>query len=251
MKTDVDTFKIETYSDAFGIAFAILLGLIIVTAWTSYDQTSDHVRQEVNYLSDLYQQSNYMDEQAREELRQNLRNYVNTVIDKEWALLRQGKYDKKADEYLFHNFHILYKYPPMNKTEEEVHSQIIKMSTNLIDTRRLRVLNAASSLPPIMWVILISSNLIAFLILGLAVPGPLSLHVTLQGLYAIGTGLMILLVIMLDRPFYDSGGGITDEPFRKIFYEWNQKENQDKSDGKKMIDEDHISLNLYLSKSYV
>lgn len=226
VETEDDTFKIETYSDAFGIAFAILLGLIIVTAWTSYDQTDDLVKRETSAISDLYQLSEYVDETTKDELRQNLKDYVIYVVEKEWPLLHKGKASAVGDDYLFHNFHILYQFMPSNKNEESVHTEMNKISTLILDKRRARNINSHSSLPPIMWIILISSNLIAFIILALAIEGPLSLHLILQGLYAIGTGLMLLLVIILDRPFYNSGGGISPEPFKKLLLEWEEKENR-------------------------
>lgn len=226
VETEDDTFKIETYSDAFGIAFAILLGLIIVTAWTSYDQTDDLVKRETAAISDLYQLSEYMDPLTQNELRKNLKDYVNYVVEKEWPLLPLGKAGAGGDDYLFHNLHILYQFMPSNKKEESVQAEVNKLSTLILDKRRSRNLNAQSSLPPIMWLILISSNLIAFIILGLAIEGPLSLHIILQTLFAIGTGLMLLLVIVLDRPFYNAGGGISSEPFKKLLLEWEQKENK-------------------------
>lgn len=227
VETEDDTFKIETYSDAFGIAFAILLGLIIVTAWTSYDHTDDLIRNEVSNLSDLYQLSEYMDKDTTQELRQNLKNYVHHVLEKEWPLLHKGESSLLGDEYLFHDSHILYRFNPTNKKEEAMQAELNKIATLVLDQRRSRNINARSSLPPIMWIILISSNLVAFVILGLAIEGPLSLHLILQGLYALGTGLMLLLVIILDRPFYNSGGGLTPEPFEKLLQEWEQKENLD------------------------
>lgn len=226
VETEDDTFKIETYSDAFGIAFAILLGLIIVTAWTSYDHTDDLIRDEVSNISDLYQLSEYMDENTTQELRQNLKNYINHVLEKEWPLLHKGQSSRIGDDYLFHDFHIIYRFMPTNKKEESIQAEMNKLATLILDQRRARNINARSSLPPIMWIILISSNLVAFIILGLAIEGPLSLHLILQGLYAFGTGLMLLLVIILDRPFYDSGGGLSLEPFEKLVQEWEQKENE-------------------------
>jgi len=230
VETEDDTFKIETYSDAFGIAFAILLGLIIVTAWTSYDHTDDLIRDEVSTVSDLYQLSEYMDKDTMNELRQNLKNYVHHVLEKEWPLLHKGQSSRIGDDYLFHDFHILYRFTPTNKTEESIQAEMTKLATLGLDQRRARNINARSSLPPIMWIILVSSNLIAFVILGLAIEGPLSLHLLLQGLYAFGTGLMLLLVIVLDRPFYDSGGGLTLEPFEKLLQEWEQTESADNAE---------------------
>lgn len=227
-------FKIETYIAAFGIAFAILLGLIIISAWTAYDQTDDLLRAEVNYLDDLYKLSNYVNESEQKEIKQNLRQYVTYVIKEEWPLLPQGTHSKKADGYLSHNLDIIYKYEPTNKKEELVRSELNKIATNLTEKRRSRILNAHSSLTPIMWIIVISCSIITCFILGLAVQGPLIFHMLLQSLYALGIGLMLLLVIVLDRPFYYGfyyGGGISADHFGVLLQDWTEEENKTGAQG--------------------
>lgn len=225
--SEATEFKIETYSDAFGVAFAIFLGLIIVTAWSSYDQTDNILRDETNYLNDFFKLSKYVNESEKEELRKNLKQYVRSVINDEWSLLPQGEYSKKTSSYLFHALDIIYKYTPSNRDEEFIRAELNRITTHLTEKRRLRNINAESSVTPIMWIILISCNVIAFFILGLAVQGSLRFHVLLQSLYAFGIGLMILLVIILDRPFYYGmyyGGGITYEHFETLLDEWNGEE---------------------------
>ncbi len=222
-------FKIETYSDAFGVAFAIFLGLIIVTAWSSYDQTDNILRDETNYLNDLFKLSKYVGDPEKDELRNTLKQYVTAVITEEWPLLPQGENSQKVGQHLFHVLDILYSHESSNKTEEIVRSELNKITTHLLEKRRSRNINAESSVTPIMWMILISCNVIAFFILGLAVQGSLIFHVLLQSLYAFGIGLMILLVIILDRPFYFGmyyGGGITYEHFETLLDEWNGEEKQ-------------------------
>jgi len=225
--SDDTEFKVETYSDAFGIAFAILLGLIIVTSWSTYDKTDDFVRDEVNYLDDLYRLAEHFNEPQKKELRDNLKTYVRYIIDKEWPFLPLGKYSDQADDYLFHNFNILYKYGVKSEKEELVLTQASKIQADAVEKRRMRILNAQSSLSPFMWIIVISCNLIAFFILALAAKGPTILHMMLQTLYALGTGLMLLLVVVLDRPFYYGiyyGGGITSSHFENLLADWKEEE---------------------------
>lgn len=227
--SDDIAFKIETYSDAFGIAFAILLGLIITSAWNTYDQTADLVREEVSYLNDIFRLSSSLESAEKAEIRQNLRIYVHHVIDGEWPLLPQGKHSETADGYLFKTINNFYKHESNNKDEKFVRSEIKRIMPLLSDKRKSRVLNAHSSLTPIVWIILVSCNLIAFFILGLAsTQGPFTFQVLLQSLYATGIGLMLLLVIIIDRPFYFGiyyGGEISSDNFKTLLDDWEENEN--------------------------
>lgn len=220
-------FKMEAYSSAFGIAFAILLGHLIATAWESYDNTDDLLRSEVNYLEDLYKLSNYLEEGEKTDIRQKLKDYVNHVVQEEWPLLPHGKYSDDADKYIFSIYDAIYKKETTNKIESHVVTQMESILTSLTEKRRARNLNAHSSIIPIMWGILMTCCGIAFFILGLAIQCPLPFHMLLQTLYSVGIGIMFYLVIILDHPFYYGfycGGEVSPKYFEKLLSEWDREE---------------------------
>jgi hypothetical protein len=222
VKKEEDTNVIETYSDAFGIAFAVLLGLLIVNSWTSYDQTNNQVRQEAIYISDLYKKSLLLHEDAKHQLRSNLKTYVTDLINLEWPLLPQGGHSQKVNQDIFHIFDTLYYTKKTNEQEWFFAQQLNTIATQINDERSSYLLNATSSVTPLMWVILIISNIIAFFLLALTTRTPFSLHLLLQILYAFGTSLMLLLIIVLDRPFYQFGGEISPYPLQMLLSEWEQ-----------------------------
>ncbi|MBX9787164.1 MAG: DUF4239 domain-containing protein [Alphaproteobacteria bacterium] len=219
-KKEEDTNIIEIYSDAFGVAFAVLLGLLIVNSWNAYDQTNNQVRQEAIYISDLYKKSLLLNEEDRSKLRSNLKTYVSDMINLEWPLLSQGGHSPKVNQDIFRIFDTLYYSKKTNEQEWFFAQQLNTLATQLNDERSSYLLNSTSSVTPIMWVILILSNIVAFFLLALTTRAPFSLHLLLQTLYAFGTSLMLLLIIVLDRPFYPFGGEITPYPLQILLSEW-------------------------------
>lgn len=223
-KKEEDTSIIEIYSDAFGVAFAVLLGLIIVNSWNAYDQTNNQVRQEAIYISDLYKKSLLLHEESRDQLRSALKTYVTDIINLEWPLLPQGEHSKKVNQDIFHIFDVLFNSKKTNEQEWIFAQQLNTLATQLNDERVSYLLNATSSITPLMWVILITSNIIAFFLLALTVRASFSLHLLLQIVYAFGTSIMLLLIIVLDRPFYQFGGEISPYPLQVLLFEWEQAE---------------------------
>lgn len=219
-----DTDTIGIYSDAFGVALAILMGLIIVSAWTSYNQTTNQVRQEALDIDALYKKSQATDDETKNLLRAELKTYVTDLINLEWPLLPQGGYSKKVDEDLFQIFKTLVHSKRTNKIEEFIFQELYNTATNIKEQRSEYLLNATSSVTPAMWVTLIISSIIAFFLLALTTRTRFSLHILLQFLYALGTSLMFLLIILLDRPFYQLGGEIDDLPFKNLLSEWELDE---------------------------
>ena len=223
-KNAEDTNIIEIYSDAFGIAFAVLLGLLIVNSWTAYDQTDNQVRQEAIYISDLYKKSLLLPEDSRNKLRSTLKTYVNDLINLEWPLLPQGEHSRKVNQDIFHIFDALFYSKKTDQQSWFFAQQLNALATQINDERSSYLLNATSSVTPLMWAILIVSNIIAFFLLSLAVRTSFLLHYLLQVAYAFGTSLMLLLIIVLDRPFYQFGGEISPYPLQILLSEWEDAE---------------------------
>jgi hypothetical protein len=223
-RCEEDTNVIEIYSDAFGVAFAVLLGLLIVNSWTAYDETNNQVRQEAIYISDLYKKSFLLNEETKNKLRENLKTYVKDLISLEWPLLPQGEHSKKVNQDIFRIFDTLFYSKKTTEQELFFAQELNTLTTQINDERSSYLLNATSSVTPLMWVILIMSNIIAFFLLALTVRASFTLHLLLQILYAFGTSLMLLLIIVLDRPFYQFGGETSPYPLQMLLSEWEEAE---------------------------
>lgn len=224
VKKEEDTNVVEIYSDAFGVAFAVLLGLLIVNSWNAYDQTNNQVRQEAIYISDLYKKALLLNEESKHKLRSELKTYVTDLINLEWPLLPLGEHSPKVNQDIFHIFDTLYYTKKVNAQEWFFAQQLNTLAIQMNDERVSYLLNATSSVTPVMWSILLISNIIAFFLLALTTRTSLSLHILLQALYALGTTLMLLLIIVLDRPFYQFGGKISPYPLEILLSEWEEAE---------------------------
>ena len=216
----------QVYSSAFNVAFAILLGMLIATSWSAYNQTNDTLKNEVNYVNDLFKLSEYLNAQQKKEMRETLRGYVHHMIEEEWPLLPLGQYSPKAINYLFKTFDILYQINSTTPQEQFAIDEMRKISTKLIEKRRERVYSAGSSISLVMWTIIISCTILSFCIVGLGAYGNFKPHLLLQSLYGFGVGLLFFLLIILDRPFYYGiyyGSGISFAQYNSLLSEWHQE----------------------------
>lgn len=216
----------QVYSSAFNVAFAILLGMLIATSWSAYNQTNDTLKSEVNYVNDLFKLAEYLQPQQKQELRDTLKGYVHHMIDDEWPLLPLGQYSPTAINYLFRTFDILYRITPATPQEQFAVEEMRKTAKQLIEKRRERIYSAGSSISPVMWTILVCCTILSFCILGLGAYGNFKPHLLLQSLYGVGVGLLFFLLIILDRPFYYGiyyGSGISFAQYNSLLYEWHQE----------------------------
>jgi len=217
--------KIGIYTHAFGISVSVFLSLIIVTEWDAYTHLAQSLRSEISNLNDLYHLSEFFNQHITETIQRNLRHYVEQVMQDECRTLYNGAYDTAAEVYLFDNFKVLHQEKMLVMNDEHLHRMLENILSNIINDRRVRIFNSESALSPIMWGVIIACDMITLFILALAAQGPLKISVILQSMFALGIGLMLLLIVILNKPFYYGtyyDGSISSQSFRDLLGHWER-----------------------------
>lgn len=217
--------KIEIYISAFGIATSILLSLIIVTEWSSYNRVEESMNKEVDGLNDLYQLSMYCNAPTKAAIQTNLSQYVTHVVQEEWPLLEHGKSSPAAETYLIDNFKTIYTTTVLTENEGRLYGVIEKNLSNVIENRRVRIFNATPTVSPVMWFVIIACICVAFFVLALATRGPRKVSLILQSPFGLGIGFLFFLIVVLNKPFYYGiyyGGGLSPIPFENLLLSWEK-----------------------------
>lgn len=79
-----------------GMMFSILVGFFIAQAMRDYSTASQNVVQEANAVASVFRISRGFQEVDRKRIRGLCRDYVNAVLDEEWALMAKGEESEKA-----------------------------------------------------------------------------------------------------------------------------------------------------------
>ncbi len=218
--------KIGMYTHAFGISVAVFFSLIIVTEWNAYIQLTQSLRSEISNLNDLYHLSDLFNEKIATQVHDNLRRYVSNVMRDECYTLYDGTYDSAAEQYLFDNLKVFHNDKILIANDEHLHRTLENILTNTIHDRRVRIFNSESNLSPIMWGVIIICNFITLFTLALATQGSVRISIILQTLFSLGVGLMLLLIIILNKPFYYGtyyDGGISARTFQVLLDHWDKQ----------------------------
>jgi len=75
-----------------GVVYAVLLGFAAITVWERYDRAQASVEQEANDLADLYRDAETFPANVRTQLKDQIRDYVRLVVQKEWPAMAVGKH---------------------------------------------------------------------------------------------------------------------------------------------------------------
>src|SRR5262252_2375553 len=74
-----------------GTTYAVILGFMLYTVWTSFGEADLNVDLEANAVVDIYRLAEGLPEPQRTQLQNLARSYVATAIEQEWPQMANGE----------------------------------------------------------------------------------------------------------------------------------------------------------------
>jgi Protein of unknown function (DUF4239) len=143
-------------SGLFGVLTAFMIGL----GWQGYGETVATTQREADALAAIYWRAAELPEPERDRVQELARSYGEVVVDEEWPLMSQGRESERARSITDELRKSIDEFEPSTTAEQAVHEQLAERLVDMLDGRRLRLLDSQEDLPSILWVILVGSGLI-------------------------------------------------------------------------------------------
>lgn len=140
--------------------FAILIGFTAFLVWQQYSTAHVTAQREASALAAIYWHAEELPTSQRLQVQQYARSYARVVIEEEWALMGQGQESYKAWETVDKIRRTLDGFEPSTSSEETLHSRQETLVDDLLNDRRLRLLQSREGLPPVLWTALLCGTLL-------------------------------------------------------------------------------------------
>lgn len=192
--------------NAFTLYYGVLLALLSVAVFENYNKAQDAIAREASSLVALYRNVIGYPEPLRASLVGALRRYVEVeTAPGAWRTQSPKTISAGTEQVDELNRKLVTFRPEGLPGDEAVHSATLRSFNEFIERRRDRVQAASTSIPPIIWyVVLIGAALNAF-VLWLFNVGRVT-HLILGGVLSFYVGLVIYMVATLDDPFRGAHG---------------------------------------------
>lgn len=192
---------VNAFFAGVGVLYGLLLGLVAVATWQSFDDASALISAEAAALGALYRDVGSYPEPLRESLQNELRTYAQQVIDREWPEQRQGRVPTVGNAIIGAFQRTLMSFKPADAGQTVLHTEAFQALNHLIEARRLRLDEVNGGLPGVLWaVVLIGAGLSVFVTYFFHV-GDQKLHLIMTGILGAFIGLMVFLTGAVDQPF--------------------------------------------------
>jgi hypothetical protein len=188
-----------------GVAYAVLLGLMLIAVWEKWNAAETVTYDEANELAGIFYWAHALPQPEGRHIQELALSYGQVVVEEEWPLMAQGRSSPKAwatlDEL---RATILGLNPPTAQQtgyDQMRYNQMLEQLHSLGDARRERLLYIEEGIPTVLWVVLILGGVITVGFTYLFGLQNTLVHLLMVAALAMIISLSLFTVAALDYPF--------------------------------------------------
>jgi len=190
----------------FGVlatGFAVLLGLVVVLAFTSYDASRSGAEDEATIVGQQYEVAQLMAPPGGRRLAAELVCYARSVVYQEWPRMERGHQPAGLNPWGAELFRTLRGIAPQTASEQAAYGKWLDQRLDRESARSARIHGAAGVIPASLWIILfLTAGVIAAFMLLFADSGERAfVQASLIGTVVLVMSSTLLLIFMLDNPY--------------------------------------------------
>lgn len=197
----------------FGVlatGFAVLLGFVVILAFTSYDAARTGAEREALLVSQQVETAQLLPSPASEELTGQLVCYARSVVGVQWDRMEDGTLGEQLNPWAVAMFRTFQTIEPRTASEQSAYDTWLSQRQDRETARSDRVHGAVGVIPTPLWLVLFfTAGLIVLYMLFFADSGERAVvQALLMGAVVAVITSMMLLLNLLNNPFHDGVGGL-------------------------------------------
>jgi uncharacterized membrane-anchored protein len=184
-----------------GIAYAVLLGLVVIAVWEQFQAAGDTVEREADELAEIFWLAHRLPPAEGHRLQELTRSYARVVVDEEWPLMARGESSPRAWALIDEIRLILQNQDPHTQAEQVLYDQGFERVHDLADARRDRLVEAREGIPLILWAVLVVGAIVTVGFTYLFGMDSNTTHTLMVAALALVIGMVLFTIGSLEYPF--------------------------------------------------
>jgi hypothetical protein len=185
-----------------GILFALFVAFTASQVWSDNDRASTVVDREASALRTVAILAAAFPGEPETRLRGLLRSYIADAVAQEWPMMAHGTATLQTIPYsLAEAMQLTLGLAPSNPGQQTAQREITTALENALDARRQRIIISQSQVNWIKWACLCLQAVCALIAIAMVHSDDRLASAVTLGLFAVGVGASLLLILAHDRPF--------------------------------------------------
>jgi amino acid transporter len=197
----------------FGVlatGFAVLLGLVVVLAFTSYDASRTGAETEAITVAQQFEVAKLLPDRPGARLARELTCYGRSVVHEEWPRMRAGDATAETSPWGLTAFRTLRTIEPRTAAEQAAYAKWLDLRLDREAARNARIHGAVGVIPGPLWLVLAASAImiVGFMMVFADSGEPAVVQATLIGSVVVVIVATLLLIRFLDDPYRPGLGSL-------------------------------------------
>jgi hypothetical protein len=184
-----------------GTTYAVIIGFMLYAVWTTFQSADINADTEANCVINLYRLADGLPATQRVQIHQLLREYDDRVINIEWPSMTAGNIVPAGHAVIQRLWSVVMQTKPATFAEQTSMNLALTELSSLTEHRRVRELESQSSLPGILWAVLIVGGALTTLSSCLFGTQNFKLHCIQVFSLTLLIALSLVAIADIDRPF--------------------------------------------------
>lgn len=184
-----------------GVTYAVLLAFVAMLAWEGYNRAKAASYAEAALVGNIYNLSAGLADPEKSSMRNEIAGYARRVVTVEWPAQAEGRTVDMGSVYLDGLNQMALTPHPSAQADGDLQSLLLQTIERLWDARQERLLAAQTTIPDIVWFVVITGGALT-IAFGSFLGGPsLRMQLAMLAMLAASGALVLLLIIALSNPF--------------------------------------------------
>ncbi len=184
-----------------GTTYAVILGFMLYTVWTTFGEANLNADLEANSLRNVYRLSEGLPEAQRTLLEAQCRSYAEAVVSDDWPEMARGRVPEKSHFINQDMWRTLMSVKAAAPSELLAEDHAISELSSMTEHRRTRLHQSVYKLPAVFWCVLIVGAILTIVSASLFGAGNATLHAVQVFSFTLLITLVLLAIDDVNLPF--------------------------------------------------
>jgi Protein of unknown function (DUF4239) len=184
-----------------GTTYAVILGFMLYTVWTTFGAAELNVDLEANALRNVYRLAEGLPEPQRSHLVSLSRSYADAVVTEDWPEMAHDRIPELSHQINQEMWKTLMSVKIASPTEVVAEDHALSELSALTEHRRTRLLQSAYQLPTIFWCVLLVGGLLTITSTSMFGSANAGLHTLQVFSFTLLITLVLLAIADVNLPF--------------------------------------------------
>jgi hypothetical protein len=184
-----------------GVTYAVLLAFVAMLAWEGFNRAKAATYVEAALIGDVYNLSTGFADPEKSSIRNQILGYARQVVTVEWPAQAEGRTVNQDSIYLNGLNKVALALRPSGQTYGDLRTLLLQAIERLWDARQGRLLAAQTTIPHIVWFVVIVGGALTVAFGSFLGAPSLRMQLAMSAVLAASGALVLILIIALSNPF--------------------------------------------------